>query len=402
MKAQQGTANFIRIAHNLPFPMDGCRPYGEASSGSSKLEHSRSHGPFARPEDANPYRIRYAPAEMRAIWITKHGGPKVLAVRETAAPDPAPNEVRIRVRASGLNFSDLMARLGLYPDAPPPPCVVGYEASGVVDATGSGTTGFRAGDHVLAITQFGGHADTLCVPVSQVRRMPTGMSFEDGAALPVAYLTAHHMLFRVAGLRPGMSVLVHGAGGGVGIALLQLCRTVEGITLLGTASTAKHQLLREQGCDFPIDYRTTDYVAEVLERTNGRGVDLVLDPLGGIDWRRGYRLLRPAGMLVAYGFSNLAQGPRRSILQIIKGLWSVPKFSPVHLMAKNRAVAGVNMGHLWNELEMLGPQIDALLGHYQAGKIRPHIDARFSFEQAIAAHQYVHDRKNVGKVLLVP
>jgi NADPH:quinone reductase-like Zn-dependent oxidoreductase len=162
---------------------------------------------------------------MRAIWITQTGGPEVLAVRESADPQPGPDEVRVRVRAAGLNFAEVMARQGLYPDAPKPPCVVGYEVAGVVDALGANVAAPAVGRRVIGLVRFGGHADTVCVRANQLVDMPDGMDFVDGAALPVNYITAYHMLSRIAGLRGGDRVLVHLAAGGVGIAVLQLCRT---------------------------------------------------------------------------------------------------------------------------------------------------------------------------------
>ena len=188
---------------------------------------------------------------MRAIWIKKYGGPDVLEIREQADPTPQRGEVRIRVRACGLNFAELMAREGLYPDAPKPPCVVGYEASGVVDALGAGVTEPRVGTSVLALTRFGGHADAVCVPVAQTRVMPEGMSFEEAAALPVAYVTAYHLLFRVTQLRPRTRVLIHMAAGGVGLAALQLCRTVPDVVVFGTASASKHDFFASKGTTTP-------------------------------------------------------------------------------------------------------------------------------------------------------
>ena len=173
---------------------------------------------------------------MRALTITRHGGPDVLAVREVPDPEPAAGEVRLRVRAAGLNFSDVMARKGLYPDAPPPPCVVGYEAAGEVDALGEGVDEPEIGSRVLALVRFGAQAERVCVPAKQVLPMPQGASFEDAAALPVVYLTAYHMLFRVAPLRPKRRVLIHMAAGGVGVAAIQLCRTVADVEIFGTAS----------------------------------------------------------------------------------------------------------------------------------------------------------------------
>ncbi len=225
---------------------------------------------------------------MRAVWITRPAGPEALEVWETADPEPGPGQVRIRVRAAGLNFAEVMAAQGLYPDAPKPPCVVGYEVAGVIDVLGAGTEGHAAGQRVLALTHFGGHADVVCVPAEQVLPMPDAMSFEEAAAIPVNYLTAYHMLFRVANVRAGQRVLVHMAAGGVGLAVLQLCRTVEGVVTFGTASVVKHDVLRSEGCMHPIDYRTEDYVARVLDLTGGEGVD------GSPTWPAGSGAARPA------------------------------------------------------------------------------------------------------------
>jgi NADPH:quinone reductase-like Zn-dependent oxidoreductase len=340
---------------------------------------------------------------MRAVWITKSGGPEVLAVRETPDPEPGPGEVRIRVRAAGLNFAEVMARQGLYPDAPKPPCVVGYEVSGVVDAVGPGVIeGPSAGARVLALTRFGGHADTVCVPAAQVLDMPDGMGFEEAAAVPVNYLTAYHMLFRIANVRPGERVLVHMAAGGVGIAVLQLCRTVDGVVTFGTASAGKHDVLRAEGCTHPIDYRTRDYVAEVRRLTADEGVDVVLDPLGGRDWKRGMSLLRPVGRLVAYGFANVASGDRRSLGRMASQVVGIPLFTPLGLMDHNRTISGVNVGHLWGQAQLLREELEAVLDLWRAGVVRPRVDEAVPFAEAAVAHRRLSERRNVGKVVLVP
>lgn len=341
---------------------------------------------------------------MRSVWITRHGGPEVLEVRTTADPEPGPGQVRVRVRAAGLNFAEVMARMGLYPDAPRPPCVVGYEVAGEVDALGPGVTGPPPGTRVIALTRFGGHAELVCVPESSLVPMPEGMEYQAGAALPVNYLTAYHMLFRVAALRPGEHVLVHMAAGGVGIAALQLCRTVEGVVTYGTASAAKHDAIRAEGCQHPIDYRSVDWEVEVRRLTGGKGVDVVLDPLGGWDTRRGYRLLRPAGRLITFGMANLASGARRSLRSLVRhGLPAMlPHFSPMEIMNDNRAVAGVHIGHLWGERAMLAEELAALIELFRKGSIKPHIDSTHAFDRAADAHRRIQERRNVGKVLLVP
>jgi NADPH:quinone reductase-like Zn-dependent oxidoreductase len=295
-----------------------------------------------------------------------------------------------------------MARQGLYPDAPKLPCVVGYEVAGVVESLGAEVTGLEVGQRVLALVHFGGHADTVCAPAERVLPMPDDLGFTEGAALPVNYLTAYHMLFRVANLRPGTRVLVHMAAGGVGLAVLQLCRTVPEVVTFGTASAGKHAVLREEGCTHPIDYRTEDYVARVRELTGGEGVDLVLDALGGRDWKRGLGLLRPVGQLIAYGFANVSSGERRSIRRLAGQVPGVPLLTPFGLMNLNRTVSGVNLGHLWERADLLREELAALLDLWRAGAVRPRIDGVYPFTEAAAAHRRLSERRNVGKVILVP
>ena len=337
---------------------------------------------------------------MRQIWITKAGPPEVLEVREAPDPEAGEGEVRIRVRAAGINFADLMARVGLYPDAPKLPCVVGYEVSGVVDAIGKGVTRVALGDRVFGMPKFGGYTDTLVVKEAQAFEMPAKMSFEEAAALPVVYLTAHHMMLFTGNLRPRSKVLIHSAAGGVGLAAIQLAKTRD-CEIFGIASRSKHAFLSEHGCQHPID-NDADYVAEIRALTNGRGVDLVLDAVGGKSWTEGYELLAPAGRLVAFGLSAAASGKKRSLLHALGQVVQVKKWSPMKLMDDNKCVQGVNMGHLFTELEMLGEQFAALVAMYEAGQIKPYVDRTFKFSEAAAAHHYIHDRKAKGKVLLVP
>jgi NADPH:quinone reductase-like Zn-dependent oxidoreductase len=337
---------------------------------------------------------------MRQIWITRLGPPEVLRVREAPDPEPRAGEVRVRVRACGINFADLMARVGLYPDAPKIPCVVGYEVSGTIDRIGEGVTGLSEGDRVFAMPKFGGYSDVLALSSAQVLKMPERMTFEEGAALPVVYLTAHHMMLFTGVLREGSTVLVHSAAGGVGVAATQLAKTRRCV-VLGVASASKHAFLREQGVDHPLDPRD-DLVASVRAVVGSRGVDLILDPVGGRSWTDGLALLAPCGRLVAFGLSAAASGTRRNLAHALKAILRVRKLSPRTLMDENKTISGVNVGHLFDQQDVLLPQLHALLALYQEGHIKPHIGRTFSFDDAPAAHQYIHDRKAVGKVLLVP
>src|SRR5664279_5880271 len=177
---------------------------------------------------------------MRAVVLTGTGGPEVLKVQERPDPVLAPGEVRIAVRAAGINFADTMARVGLYPDAPKPPCVLGYEVSGEVETVGEGVDGFKLGDRVMAGTRFGGQAELVAVPAAQVLRLPENLSFEQGAAFPVNYGTAYAALILMGGLREGDRVLIHAAAGGVGIAATQVARNADA-EVYGPAPPAKHE-----------------------------------------------------------------------------------------------------------------------------------------------------------------
>jgi NADPH:quinone reductase-like Zn-dependent oxidoreductase len=242
----------------------------------------------------------------------------------------------------------------------------------------------------------------VVVPTTQVAVIPDRMTFEEGAAIPVNYLTAHQMLFSIARVRSGDRVLVHMAAGGVGTAVLQLSKTVPGITTFGTASASKHDYVRSQGCDHAIDYRTKDYVEEVKRLTNGEGVDFVLDPLGGKDWAKGYSLVREGGQLVCFGMANVSAPGSAHWLKAIGTVMQIPKFNPMKMMEANRGVSGVNLGHMWHLQPMIQKGLTDLVALYEAGKIKPHLDSVHSFDKAADGFARIEHGKNVGKVVLVP
>jgi NADPH:quinone reductase-like Zn-dependent oxidoreductase len=334
---------------------------------------------------------------MRSVWITRSGPPEALEVRDGPDPVPASGQALVRVRATGVNFADVMARLGLYPDAPPRPCVVGYEVAGTVECLGPGADGLAVGQRVVALTRFGGYAEAVTVPAAQVFPMPQRMSFEEGAAVPVNYLTAVLMLRHFGNVKRGERVLVHAAAGGVGQAAIQLCK-IAGAEVIGTASAGKHAMLRAAGVAHAIDYRTQDFEAEVKRVTGGRGVDIALDATGA--FRQSYRCLAPLGRLVCFGLSGAATGMGPSRLGAVKRLATLPWFHPIKLMNDNKAVIGVNLGHLWDRIEMLRGEMLSLLADYEAGRIKPVVGKTFPLVEAAAAHRFIQERQNVGKVIL--
>ncbi|MCG8587827.1 MAG: medium chain dehydrogenase/reductase family protein [Proteobacteria bacterium] len=340
---------------------------------------------------------------MRQVWIPRAGPPEVLEVREAPDPLPSAGEVRIRVAASGVNFADIMGRMGLYPDLPPMPVVPGYEVAGRVDAVGDGVETDWVGRDVLAMTRFGGYADTVCVPENQVFARPDSMTAEEGAALPVNYLTAYQLIEVMGSVREGDTILVHSAGGGVGLAALQLAERA-GARVIGTASASKHEFLLSHGAQHCIDYTSEDFEQRVMELTHGRGVELVLDAVGGSSFKKSYRCLAPTGRLGMFGFSAAAGGKRRSLWQLVRAAAAMPwlQFRPPALMNGNKGVFGVNLGHLWEEVDRITRWMETLLDAYHKAAVRPVVAATFSFEQAAEAHHYIQDRRNTGKVLLIP
>jgi synaptic vesicle membrane protein VAT-1 len=340
---------------------------------------------------------------MRQIWITKAGPPEVLQIREAPDPEPKTGEIRIRVEASGINFADILGRLGLYPDLPPMPVVPGYEASGRVDAIGAGVPGSWIGRDVFASTRFGGYADTICVPAEQVFERPAGMSAAEAAAIPVNYFTAWQLIVVMGALKRGETVLVHSVGGGVGIAATQIAKHL-GARVIGTASASKHAEMRALGVDHLIDYRSEDFETRTREITNGRGVELILDAIGGESWKKGFRVLAPTGRLGAFGISAAATGKQRNILSMLTLLAGSPwfAFNPLALMNANKGVFGVNQGHLWGEIDRIRGWADQLLDLWTQGVIKPRIARSFRFDEAAQAHHFIQDRRNIGKVLLVP
>ena len=334
---------------------------------------------------------------MKQLLIPRYGPPEVLEVREAPDPELRPGTVRVRVKAAGVNFSDLLARQGLYPDAPKPPCTIGYEVAGVVDAVADGVRAPRLGDRVMAMTHFGGQSELVVVLAERAFPLPDGWSYEQGAAMPVVYLTAHHMLVRIAAVRQGETVLVHAAAGGVGLAVAELSRVL-GFRVLGLASTGKHAILREYGVE-PFDSRDPRWF-DAVRSAVPHGVDVVLDAVGGDSWRHGYRLLAPAGRLVCYGASVLSEGTGRNLLKTIWRVVRFPRFGTLALMNDNKSVAGVNLGHLWNDQALLAPQVEALLGYARAGELTPRVDRAFPLAEAADAHRYIHERRNIGKVVL--
>jgi NADPH:quinone reductase-like Zn-dependent oxidoreductase len=278
---------------------------------------------------------------------------------------------------------------------------MGYEVAGVVEAIGEGVEPGLIGKPVVAMTHFGGQSEKVVVPAGQLFPKTDKLSFEQAAAIPVNYLTAYALLVVMGSLRSGESVLIHNAGGGVGLAALDIAKKV-GATTYGTASPGKHEFLRERGLDHPIDYRNQDWLPVLMRLTGDRGVELVIDPIGGGHWKKSYAALRHTGRLGMFGVSTASANGLKGKLKLLKAAAQMPRFHPLGLLNKNRGVFGLNLGHLWHEPEKIASWMKVIFEGVDEGWIRPFVDKAFRFHQAGDAHRYLEERKNTGKVVLVP
>jgi NADPH:quinone reductase-like Zn-dependent oxidoreductase len=335
---------------------------------------------------------------VKAVEIRRAGPPETLEAREVPLPQPGAGEVRIRVHRAGVNFADVLARQGIYPDAPKMPFVPGYEVSGIVDLAGPGVDGFRGGERVAAFTRFGGYAEWAVAKASFVVPLPAGIDFSVGAAVPVNFITAYHCLFHTGALFPGDRVLIHAAAGGVGLAAVQMAKGA-GAVVFGTAGSAeKVAFLKVFGVDHPIDYQAEDFVEAVKNITDGEGVDVILDSIGGQMLARDLRLLRPGGRIVSLGMAA-AMGKSRALM--LRELMSAPRLQPVKLLESSRGFVGVNVLRLFEHRPALGSVLlNKVFDLAAAGKARPVIAREIPLGQASEAHRMLQERSTIGKVLL--
>ncbi|KAG5678363.1 hypothetical protein PVAND_008045 [Polypedilum vanderplanki] len=342
------------------------------------------------------------PKEMKSVVLLSFGGYKGVKVLKKPEPTPQNGEVLIRVRSCGLNFQDLVTRLGAIDSPPKTPTILGFECAGEIEAVGEEVEGLRVGDRVVALPEFRAWAELCVVPAKYVYKLPDDISFSDAAAMAMNYLVAYIIVFDLLSLRPGKSVLLHSAAGGVGLAITQLIRTFEGIKLYGVCSKGKHVEVNDGRFDELID--RSDYVNEI-RKISPEGVDIVLDCLCGEDCNRGYGLLKPMGKYVLYGSSNVVTGETKSFFSVARSWWQVDKVSPIKLFDENKTFTGFNLRHFLyqqNGADYCRTVIENVFKLYSEGKIKPVIDSVWAFEDVTDAMQKMHDRKNIGKIILDP
>jgi NADPH:quinone reductase-like Zn-dependent oxidoreductase len=333
---------------------------------------------------------------MKAVVMTKHGPPEALQIQER--PDPPPpgaGEVTVAVASTGIAFSEVLARLGLYPLAPKPPAVLGTDIAGTVAAVGDGVESLSVGDRVFGVTRYGGYAERANTLADNLRPLPERLSFEQGAASPNNYATAWLSLVSYGGVQhqAAARVLVHAAAGGVGIAATQVAKRY-GAEVWGTASASKHDAIRGLGVDHAIDYHARGWEKDLP------AFDVILDPIGGRNWRTSYSLLRAGGRTVNYGASNVVVDGRRSLWGFVKAAAQMPRTNLIKQMWASKCVMGLSMQGLWDDRGSYGPFLDPLLELIDDGTITPVIDTTFGYDEAPDAHRRLTERKNIGKVVL--
>jgi NADPH:quinone reductase-like Zn-dependent oxidoreductase len=352
---------------------------------------------------------------MKRVIVDRFGGPEVITVVVVDDPQPGPGEVRVRVLAAGVSFTDSQLRAGTYiPGGPKPPFTPGYELVGVVEALGPGCSRLRVGDRIGALTVWGADAECVCLPEAGAVAVPADLDPAEVLSLVFTHMTAYQVLHRIAQAQPGESVLVHGAAGRVGIAALEL-GAVAGLRMYGTCSARDRAAVERLGA-VAIDYRTEDFLARVRKLTKGDGVDVVLDSLGGPLSLRSFRALRPGGRLVVFGrYATLSHGHKDWPAVIkwyasIGTLWVWDKLAPrrrvfSYSIQKFRDAGQQRPGAVGGEpryQEWFREDFAVLLALLREGKIHPVVAERLPLSEARRAHEMLEQSASVGKLVLVP
>jgi NADPH2:quinone reductase len=323
---------------------------------------------------------------MKAVVARQWCEPRGLAIEEMPLPEPQAGQVRVRVRAAALNFPDILMIAGKYQVKPPFPFSPGVEVAGTVDAVGKGVTGFAPGRRVLAVLGLGGFAEYVVAPVETVQPVPDAMSDDEAAAFALVYQTSYFGIALRGAMRPGETVLVHSAAGGVGLAAVQIARALGAGKIIGTVGLdAKREVVRANGADVVVNYRTEEFVAVVKGETAGRGADVIYDPVGGDVGQSSTKCIAFEGRLVVIGFTS----------------GSFSNFVSNHILVKNYSVVGLHWGaYRQHNPAAINQAWEALWEMYAAGRVKPLVGRRFPMHQVALAMEALSSREAVGKIVL--
>ena len=339
---------------------------------------------------------------MKAYFLTKNAdADKAFELREHSAKAPGPDDVTIDVKSFGLNFADVLARRGLYQDCPALPAVIGYDVAGIVSENGSNVSEFKKGDRVVALTRFGGYAQSATTMKEGVAKIPDNLSFAKATALATQACTAYYCAYECLQLHKGDKVLIQAAAGGVGTILVQMAKA-KGCIVYGTASSKKQDYLREIGVDYPLDYTATDFDLYIKNhKAFGNGLHVVFDSLGGKPFKKAFNLLAPGGKMVFIGSASAVKNGKGNMFSTLKMALGFGIFSPIQLILNSKSICGVNMLRIADHRKNIFKHcIDEVVKLYESGVIDPIIGKEFSSDQLASAHDYLEKRQSVGKVVL--
>jgi len=336
---------------------------------------------------------------MRAVYCRRSGPPESLRVEEAPDPTPGPGEVLIQVQAAGVNFTDVLSRQGLNPEAPRRPYVLGHETSGDVVALGEGVEGVRIGQRVLAYHLTGGYAERIAVSAEQVIAIPDSLAYQCAVTLPLNYGTAYVALYRTGPVERGMRIFIHAAAGGVGMAAVDLARRA-GLEMTGTAGThLKRARLIAEGVKHVVPSQRLHIhrMAKRIYEGGGRAFDIVLDSVGGPSIRDGLRALRPGGRVVSLGVSGLSG---KNLVGALHYLMRAPRFTFINLLRASLGLYGVNLRELIRNQELMRRVLEELVTLSERGEITPQPGRVMGLAEVGQAHRILQSRANVGKIVL--
>ena len=338
---------------------------------------------------------------MKAIYLTKYGkATEAFEIREAAMPSAQADQVVIKVHSIGLNFADVVARRGLYPDAPKNPTILGYDVAGWVHAVGSNVTHVKEGDRVTALTRFGGYSEYLATLSYGVSKIDDTIAFEEATALSTQACTAYYSLCECVNLHPDDLVLIHAAAGGVGSIMTQIAKH-KGCKVIGTASSRKLDYLKQNGVDQVIDYTVLDFQSAIEDRHGKKSVDYIFDSIGGKTFKKGMKLLKPSGKMITYGAAAQMQGNKSGTLRSIPVVLGFGIFSPLQMLMQSQAIIGVNMLRVGDHKpKVFNHVLNEVIKMTTAGIIKPRVSKTFTVDEFAEAHQYLEDRKSMGKVVV--
>lgn len=337
---------------------------------------------------------------MNAAYLIKYGNAEnAFKIREAHKPQQNPNQVLIKVEAFGLNFADVMARLGLYKAAPPLPAILGYDVVGKIEAIGANVNHVKLGDRVIALTKFGGYAEYALADKEVVYKIPNSFSAGVAVALATQYSTAYFLSHHMANLQENDTVLIHAAAGGVGTALVQMALHKKCIVFGTCGSEEKVAYLKNNGVYYPINYRKNDFEDVVRKVIEKKGLDAVFDPVGGKSVKKDFRLLGAGGRVFSFGVSSMNQ--TKTIFGKLRVLWQFGLYHPLQFLSGSKGIVGINMLKVAEENpEKIAKVMQEVIRLTEEGILTPHIGGEYQVKELAEAHAFLESRKSMGKIVV--